>query len=223
MISAGNDIVCLSTINAARTNQYKFYSKILSDAEIPLYNEFSLAGIPFEIFVWLLWSVKESAYKFLQRHQPALIFTPVKFVVKSLQMPVGFQPTSFDVLELTGLGFGSAVAGIVNYDSFCLHSRSVLYKELIATVVNGDNNFDSIACGVKTIDNTDADRQSAEVRLFLIDAVKTVFGDGNFIVEKNEHGCPVLFKDGEAMDVPVSLSHHERFVGYSFVSSLYKI
>lgn len=216
MISAGNDIVCLSTINAARTNQYKFYSKILSDAEIPLYNEFSLAGIPFEIFVWLLWSVKESAYKFLQRHQPELIFTPVKFVVTSLRLPADLQLTSFGAPQLTGKGFTAAVAGIVNYDSFCLHSRSILYNELITTIVNADNNFTHTAWGVKMINSTDADSQSAEVRLFLSEALKEVFGDGDFSIEKNIHGYPILVKDGELMNMPVSLSHHERFVGYSF-------
>ncbi|HEY8929839.1 MAG TPA: 4'-phosphopantetheinyl transferase superfamily protein [Mucilaginibacter sp.] len=216
MISAGNDIVCLSTINAARTNQYKFYSKILSDAEFPLYNEFSLAGIPFEIFVWLLWSVKESAYKFLQRHQPGLIFTPVKFVVTSLQLPAGLQLTSFGLPQLTGSGFDSTVAGIVNYDSFCLHSRSLLYNELIATVINGDSHFNHITWGIKVVDSDDTEKQSLEVRSFLIESIKEVFGEGNFRVDKNVHGCPVLVKNGEEMDVPVSLSHHEGFVGYSF-------
>lgn len=216
MISAGNDIVCLNTINAARTNQYKFYSKILSAAEIPLYNEFSLAGIPFEIFVWLLWSVKESAYKFIQRHRPALIFTPVKFVVSSLRLPVDLQLANLHAPQLTGTDFFSAVAGIVSYDAFSLHSRSVLYNELISTVVNADNNFNQMAWGIKNIDSTDSKTQSAQVRLFLTERLNAVFGNGHFTFDKNTHGCPVLLKDGKVTDVPVSLSHHECFVAYSF-------
>ena len=36
MISAGNDIVALNAINITRTKQPRFYSKILSAAEIEL-------------------------------------------------------------------------------------------------------------------------------------------------------------------------------------------
>src|ERR1700740_2467205 len=104
MISAGNDVVSLAAIDITRTNQHKFYSKILSDSEIPLYNEFSLAQIPFEHFVWLLWSIKESAYKFLQRNNPGLIFTPVKFVVNDLQTIFNKRAPAFSH-AIEGIGF----------------------------------------------------------------------------------------------------------------------
>src|SRR5215469_9103806 len=95
MTSAGNDIVSFSAINSARTKQQRFYSKILTTAEENIYRQPGFASIPFENFVWLLWSVKESAYKYLKRANPALIFTPVKFIVRQLDAPEQADMLSF--------------------------------------------------------------------------------------------------------------------------------
>jgi len=221
MISAGNDVVSLTAIDAARTNQHKFYSKILSDSEIPLYNELSLAGIPFENFVWLLWSIKESAYKFLQRFDAALIFTPVKFVVESLRVPLGNFVNNFNgiVLEDTGFENHVAVTGVVKFEMTALHSCSLLYDDLISTVVNDSNNFQRTCWGFKSIDDPSPENQSKEVRLFLIERLTKVYGDLDLKVEKNENGCPVLLKANDKMNIPVSLSHHESIIGYSFTNS----
>jgi phosphopantetheinyl transferase (holo-ACP synthase) len=219
MTSTGNDIVSLSAINAARTNQYKFYSKILSDQENPLYNEFNLAGIPFENFVWLLWSIKESAYKFLQRHEPGLIFTPVKFVVKKLQIPENYAVTNFAAnIEATGFENNCSINGLVNFGQHTLYSRSVIYKELIVTIVNNEDSFENTCWGIKSINDPGQENQSKEVRLFLLDKLKTLYGNANFKINKNQHGCPVLLKDGKDINVPISLSHHENFIGYSFLN-----
>src|ERR1700742_2552720 len=164
MTSTGNDIVAIKAINITRTHQQKFYSKILSDTEIPLYNEFNLAGIPFEIFVWLLWSVKESAYKFLQRHNPALIFTPVKFVVESLVISPNYCTSVFShEIESKGFSVISTISGCVSYSDYRLHSRSIINNAFIMTVVNQDANFDDVYWGIKTIGETSASNQSEQV------------------------------------------------------------
>ena len=218
MISAGNDVVALTAINAARTNQYKFYSKILSGSETPLYNELSSAGIPFENFVWLLWSIKESAYKFLQRHNPALIFTPVKFVVEELHLPPAYTVEKFDAITQEGNGFNShsALTGIVTFGQVKLHSSSLLYDKLISTVINDIDDFENTCWGFKLISDTSHENQSKEVRQFLIKRLKRLYGNVNFRVGKNEDGCPLLFKENEEIGIPVSLSHHENIIGYSF-------
>ena len=133
MISAGNDVVSLAAIDVTRTNQHRFYSKILSEAEIPLYNEFDFVQIPFEIFVWLLWSVKESAYKFLQRNQPGLLFTPVKFVVTNLRVPQSNSRILYDLPIHEGIGFeglGCIKSTIVFRDD-TLYSCTLLYDDFI--------------------------------------------------------------------------------------------
>ncbi|MEO6977143.1 MAG: 4'-phosphopantetheinyl transferase superfamily protein [Mucilaginibacter sp.] len=218
MISAGNDVVALTAINAARTNQHKFYSKILSDSETPLYNELSLAGIPFEHFVWLLWSIKESAYKFLQRHNPSLIFTPVKFVVEELRLPLAYGAKKFNGVAEEGTGFNTypALSGVIKFGQVKLYSCSLLYNKVISTVISDSSNFENICWGFKLISDTSHDNQSKEVRVFLIERLKRLYRDFDFRVKKNESGCPFLFKGGNETGIPISLSHHENVVGYSF-------
>ncbi|MCR8561185.1 4'-phosphopantetheinyl transferase superfamily protein [Mucilaginibacter sp. BJC16-A38] len=218
MTGTGNDIVSLGAINAARTNQYKFYSKILSDSEIPLYNEFNLAVIPFENFVWLLWSVKESAYKLLQRHEPALLFTPVKFVVKKLQIPENYAIVKFVAnVEATGFENNSSINGLMSFGQHVLYSRSIIYRNLIVSVVSNHDSFENTCWGVKSIDDPEQENQSKEVRLFLLNRLKQIYGDFDFRIVKNPHGCPILLKETEETSIPVSLSHHENLIGYSFL------
>ena len=218
MISTGNDVVALSAINVARTNQHKFYSKILSDSETPLYNELSLAGIPFENFVWLLWSIKESAYKYLQRHNRALNFTPVKFVIEELKMSpaCGSSKLNSTVEEGTGFNGRNTLTGIVTLGPVKLYSCSLLCDNLISTIVNDTNDFGNICWGFKSIDYPTNENQSKEVRRFLIERLNRLYGDVDFRVDKNENGCPLLFKGNVETSIPVSLSHHENIIGYSF-------
>ncbi len=77
MKSAGNDIVALNAVDHQRTVSANFYSKFIIPAEQDLYKQSpAMETVSFCSFVWLLWSVKESAYKFVKRLQPELIFSP---------------------------------------------------------------------------------------------------------------------------------------------------
>lgn len=217
MISAGNDIVALTAINAARTKQPEFYSKILSPAEKSLYQAPLPEAVPFEIFVWLLWSVKESAYKFLQRHNPALLFTPVKFEVKELHFPTGFTINNFNVGEIEAVGFADdfAIKSTLRFGEYTLYSRSLIYNELLLSTVNDNDSFDDVYWGIKAIDNADNEIQSATVRDFSLNRLKEL-GFKNPVISKNGHGVPVLMEGGEEIKIPVSLSHHDYWVAYAF-------
>jgi phosphopantetheinyl transferase (holo-ACP synthase) len=218
MISAGNDIVSLSAIDITRTNQQKFYSKILSPEEKEFYNQPGFTNIPFENFVWLLWSIKESAYKYLKRHSPGLVFIPVKFIVTELQAPHDYSSTSFQGKQTEGTGFAGlpAFKGIIKAGDEIVYSNSLMYRELISSVVNGNEDFENINWGVKMIDRVDAGSQSVEVRAFLVDRLQTVFNVDGLVIDKKAEGIPVILKDGGEFGVAVSLSHHERWVGYCF-------
>lgn len=85
----------------------------------------------------------------------------------------------------------------------------------LADYTNGDD-FENMLWGVKKIDSDDSYVQSAEARSFLLERANKVYRD-SFRVEKNESGCPVILSEGSDYLIPVSLSHHGRFVGYSLV------
>jgi phosphopantetheinyl transferase (holo-ACP synthase) len=217
MTGTGNDVVSLNAINVTRTNQFNFYSKILSQTEKSLYNDFGLAGIPFENFVWILWSIKESAYKLLQRHEPELVFTPIKFTIVKLTLPLGFVVKSA-VKENEEKGFQqfAGITGVVTSGPHYLYSYSLMYDSLIHTVVNTTDDFENTCWGFKLIENTGHENQSKEVRSFLIERLQQLYGATGFEISKNNHGCPVLLKEGIEVQIPVSLSHHENIIAYSF-------
>ena len=82
MTGIGNDIIDLKHSNNNRAADKQFYTKILHGAELELYSQTSFSS--FEQFVWLLWSIKEAAYKYLKRNEPALLFVPHKIIVQEL-------------------------------------------------------------------------------------------------------------------------------------------
>jgi phosphopantetheinyl transferase (holo-ACP synthase) len=215
MNSTGNDIVSLNAIDLSRTKQRRFYSKILAASESILYNQYQ-TDITFENFVWLLWSIKESAYKFLQRNNPGLVFSPTRCVVTQLEIPVENQTNNKSIAVLEGIGFDNqpAVKSMVAVGSEVLYSRSVMNSGFIFSVVSHDDNFDETGWGIKLIDNTDADSQSAEVREFLLEKLKNFLTSDNLQIIKNSHGCPVLM-NGE-INIPISLAHHGHWIAYSY-------
>ena len=218
MISTGNDIVSLSAIDITRTKLPAFYSKILSTPESILYKETVAATLPFENFVWLLWSIKESAYKYLKRITPALLFTPVKLGVKHLQVPASHKIADFGPNDMTGAGFINkpVFKAEVSFGSEKLYARSLVYNELICTVVYTSENFEHTYWGIKQINDPQHDSQSASVREFLLENLKKLPIPADVSISKNADGIPILLNGTEEMDIPVSLSHHEHYVGYSF-------
>jgi hypothetical protein len=219
MISTGNDIVALKAINIARSKEYAFYSKILSVSEKKLYDQQFASGIAFENFLWLLWSVKESAYKYLQRITPDLVFSPTKIIIKHLLIPAGSSPAiAFGDKETEGRGFDNKIVyeGIVAFGEHTLYSRSVIGAEFIASVINDNNDFEDTFWGFQWIDLSETSYQSKAVRTFLLNRLARLFPDTDLHIGKSQSGCPILFSRSEEMPIPVSLAHHDHYVAYSF-------
>jgi phosphopantetheinyl transferase (holo-ACP synthase) len=212
MISTGNDIIALKTINIARTRQKFFYRKIISVSEKDLYDRQLLDNLPFDVFVWLLWSVKESVYKYLQRITPELVFSPTRITITQLTLPAGNFVEQFE-----GRGFddNSVYKGVINFGDHTLYSRSLISEEFIFSVVNCTDNFGHIRWGIQLIDSSEPDVQSKAVREFLLEKLTLLFPGSDLLVDKSPHGYPIILKDGLEIALPVSLAHHSHYVGYS--------
>ena len=221
MTRGGNDIVSLQAINRTRTRQPRFYSKILADSELTLYKEGGFAAIPFEIFVWLCWSIKESAFKYLQRNSPTLIFSPTRLVVTHLSLPLGYSETKFGKSFREDSGFDDRMVfkGMVSNGTDTLFSRSLVYHELIHSVVLDQENFENTRWGIKLIDQPDPENQSMEVRKFLVDRLESLFPASKLRIGKNAQGFIVVLQGEEEVGISVSLSHHDRMVAYAFSGS----
>lgn len=219
MISTGNDIVSLKAINPQRTKQAQFYSKIISPSELELYRTEGFAEIPFENFVWLLWSIKESVYKFQKRNFHDLKFSPLKIIIQKINFPPGKSVTKFESLQYERDSFYKKEfhSGNVCSGNDILYFRSIIHEELLSTVVSNDEKFENTWLGIKSIDNNDYEIQSKEVRSFLLNKLSAIFPNDNFSIRKSIIGYPVLFREKEEINIPVSLAHHDHFVGYSFL------
>jgi phosphopantetheinyl transferase (holo-ACP synthase) len=219
MSSIGNDIIALKTIDKIRTNTSAFYSKILAITEQELYLD-HFNTLPFEYFVWLLWSVKESAYKCLQRHQPGLIFSPVNTVITHIEPPETDVYIFPATLELHGFYDVACFKSEVVFHSQTLYARSIIDRdELVCTIASLDPTFKDVYWGVKHIGVSDPESQSAAVRAFLMDRLKMMYPEKEFTIGKSTHGWPYLMAGGQDMDMPLSLSHHGEWVGYGITVS----
>lgn len=214
MKSAGNDIVALQAIDKQRTCHSAFYSKFITVSEQSLYEQ---TAMPFESFVWLLWSVKEAVYKYLKRDNIDLVFSPSKIITQYIDIPVNKPADNFkgNRWESDEQPNGQFYKGSVMYKTHTLYFRSKLQEAFVATVVNNDEDFANVYWGIQLIDEAGYESQSKAVRSFLLSKLKQVLPAGSLRIEKVD-GCPVLMKDDKLMNIPVSLAHHGQFVTYSF-------
>ncbi|MDF2432028.1 MAG: hypothetical protein JWP44_1659 [Mucilaginibacter sp.] len=218
MISTGNDIVALKSVNKIRTNEYNFYSKILAAAEQALHCQPEINGIPFENYVWLLWSVKESAYKCLKRNDPSLLFSPTKIIVTHIKTPLNQSAFKSADVELENpAGEDDFYNGKVQYGPKIFYFRSIITGEWISTVVNEHENFENVHWGIRTIDNTGYKHQSNAVRQFVLSKLNSIY-DNDLQIVKSPVGYPVVLNDELDMCIPVSMAHDGNFVAYSFIS-----
>jgi hypothetical protein len=135
-----------------------------------------------------------------------------------LEIPADYAIASFSGDEITSKGFNGFIVlnSVVSHKNDSLYSKTIIYKEFISSVVNHSQNFDDVYWGIKRVENTGNKFQSAAVRAFAIDELQEVLGIKGLVINKNADEVPVLVNGNEEIGVAVSLSHHERWVGYSF-------
>jgi phosphopantetheinyl transferase (holo-ACP synthase) len=215
MKSTGNDIVALRATNPRRTGSVRFFSRILAAGELSLFSQQAFPDLPFDHYVWLLWSIKESVYKYEQRIRPGLAFAPLKITVDKLLPPRGDVPRPRkNVLPPNNDEFYKA---IVVSDARTLYSRSIIRDGMIASVVSEDENFEHTRWGVTSIEHSTYADQSASVRALAIGELNTVLSRNNLRIEKNRFGVPVIRDEEEVLDIPLSLAHHGHYVAWSYL------
>ncbi|WP_462266766.1 4'-phosphopantetheinyl transferase superfamily protein [Mucilaginibacter sp.] len=198
MNSIGNDVVALAHIQPERTCQHRFYNKILSPAEHQLYYALPAGSLLFEHYVWLLWSAKESAYKFLKRQQPHLVFSPTRFIIQNLSATL--LPGEY--------------SGTVSYQSTRLPFCSILTSGYIHTVVS--TNLPLVTYRVSKVDTNSYDVQSAAVRTLTLKHLAALMPSQALNITKHITGYPEVRKGNQIADIPLSLSHHGNFIAYAF-------
>jgi len=198
MTGAGNDLVALAAIDVARTRQPEFYSRIIIPAEKELYASCFSDTLPFEHFVWLAWSVKESAYKFLKRFDVRLVFSPSLREITELRLNGGY------------------FEGRVRSQEHALYSRTIINSDCIFSMANSADDFSAFHCKIKQINSSGPEDQSIAVRELLLVKLADIFPESVLHIAKNPNGWPIVMCNDEELPVPVSFTHHHCFVAYTF-------
>ncbi|MFD2146750.1 4'-phosphopantetheinyl transferase family protein [Mucilaginibacter antarcticus] len=206
MISAGNDIVALSAVDLQRTELPAFYSKFITKAEFALHEH---SALPFTTFVWLLWSVKESAYKYLKRLNNSLVFPPINIIVEQLTLS---DQTLDDNLRCDLL-IDTQFIGVVVHNQTSVYFRTLINKDFIATTIGGDK----VYWGIQNIVDANYKTQSDAVRLFALDALGEIVTSDDLWIDKHaDAGYPIVMHGQHPVDIPLSFAHHGSLVSYSF-------
>ena len=215
MISIGNDIIALQLINPERTKQEKFYSKILNEQELFLFNQKLFNKLPFEYFIWLAWSVKESVYKFHKRNNPDLAFSPTKIIIKKVELPTQQNVFCFDNAMHENISFKTEECYCceINFNGETIYARSFIGNQIIFTVANNSNWFDNVYWGIKMIESDVYAHQSKAVREFVLSKLNKLYPGNNVEIQKSKAGYPYI---EEHKHLPLSFTHHGNFVAYAF-------
>lgn len=203
MTSTGNDLVFLPATRSEKTCRPRFYGRILTAAEQKLYARHDSLDLPFDQYVWLCWSIKESVYKYKKRLFSDLDFAPLQIEISRLVPPSGSEEFYQCTANLQTAGAP-------------LYSRSRIRDGVILTMVSGDESFADTRWGCRSIGSVSYADQSAAVRALVLSELQTLLSRTDLQLEKDPDGCPVLLAGGRPLGIPVSLAHHENWIAYSF-------
>ena len=120
----GNDIIDLSLARAESNWQREgWIRKIFTKQE----QAFLAASAKKELVVWLMWSMKEAAYKIYHRKYKEMFYAPQRF-------------SCHDIIIKDG-----RASGYVCFHQYIYHTSSYVSSTFIHTIALADNNFDDVS------------------------------------------------------------------------------
>jgi len=195
----GNDIVDLSHTDAWNFHP-RFPDRTCTPSELYYLNRWPLGSPEYIERLWMIWSIKESAYKAHKQHNPDMSGWWNSFEV----MPEKGQVISHGELLLhvkAEKGYGGK-EGNIPYIHTLVYSPYLTLDQIKSDVTCMEVNMD----------------QSKAVRDF---TVRKLFGPDNMLWPeritwcKEKSGAPVLKISHETLKGRFSLSHHGRFVAFA--------
>ncbi len=196
----GNDIVDLSLAKVQSNWRRKgFLQKIFSEKE----QSFLLQKKESEreLFVWLLWSMKEAAYKIVSRQEQRRFYRPAAFVCKVMEKTMG------------------SISGTVTYAEESIATESLLKTGFIYTVAK--NNEESLSLNLPdqilklSISKNLNYNHLHEHTLAQYAKCKNEKIAG-LSIQKCQLNIPFIFNQQTTERTAISLSHHGTYAGFVF-------
>ncbi|SOD79197.1 4'-phosphopantetheinyl transferase family protein [Spirosoma fluviale] len=195
----GNDIVDLAL--AKRESNWRrrgYLDKIFTPHEQQLIHS---ANDPDQL-VWLLWSMKESAYKLAVRRTGNRIFAPSKIGCHLS------EPAS------------ETVTGDVFYHE-AYRTKSVMTPQYISTVAFAANAMPRYTQVIVPFGTTDYGTHQYQIREQIRQHVSGLFDtpEQEILISKDSIGVPLLTV-GNSVSIPLSISHHGLYGAFAIGPSL---
>ena len=179
----GNDIIDLNLTRLQSNWQRRgLLQKLFTEEE----QEFIKKSNNQELNVWLLWSMKESGYKALQRkYNLNRFYNPKKFVCSGVQIA------------------SNRARGVVYFEEEAFSVTANLFSNKILTYTTNT----CVSCFSTT--------KNARSLLLEYIATHFSYPLATINICKNARGIPFLTYLGENLQIPFSLSHHGNFSAYA--------
>ncbi len=190
----GNDIVDLELAKTQSNWQRKgFLTKIFTSQERQMIEQ---AKDPFRL-VWLLWSMKESAYKCYVQKKKVRFFAPKKFQCELITNSKGLV--------------------LIDNEAYCTHSK--LTNKFILTEANAVLNK-RIENGYFELNYVSSEMTSSIIRHKIKKAISInmKLPVEKFSIKKNALGIPYVYRGTKQLQVSISMTHHGNFGAYSILN-----
>lgn len=194
----GNDIIDLPEVLASgQARRPKFQNRICWASEVePLQAWFSD-----EHCTWLLWAIKESAYKYYIQSGGQPLFAPKKFRFKALKIEAGLVEGHTETPLGKVQSEAKLAAAHLTTESWSLAShRSSIHRKIFPLSAS------------KQID------KSSELKYLICQQWMEKFGNNTeaVCIKKDKHQVPHLYQKGQKLPYAISLSHHGAWGFFSY-------
>jgi phosphopantetheine--protein transferase-like protein len=183
----GNDIVDLKVASIESDwKRDRFLNKLFTVSEQKMIQS---AEKPSHI-IWLLWSMKESAYKIFSRQFKKRFFAPLNFVC-----------------ELDSANKGTVTALNKTYLTESIYNQNFIYT---TARINKASKITSSYFGSY---KTTYKHQHQEVYSKLLKSLSEIFKTPTHLLEirKDGYGAPRVYQNNRALSVEISISHHGQY------------
>ena len=190
----GNDIVDLSlAASSPHWKTQRFLDKVFSAEEQQLIKE-AEDNIH---AIWLLWSMKESAYKSHIQDNHIPFFAPAKIACL----------------------LSSNLTGVVAIGDTIYQTSSQITKNFIHTISYSGASSEVLS-DIGRLENASYKNQHKDSYRGVLNVISSLLNTGieHLTIKKTESGVPVLYKHNVKQSVPISITHHGNYYAYAFIA-----
>ncbi len=195
----GNDIVDLAySRQTSNWQRPRFLDKVFTASE-----QAQIAAAPDpEQWVWLLWSIKESAYKLILRAAQGPFFAPKQITCEVIPPMAG----------------NALIKSVVHYQGQVYCGESQLSASSIHSLVYARAERPTFSSARFCLAQSDYPHQGAFIREQLLRhyADTRQIDLQKLAIQKNLHGIPSITMEGVPQTTALSISHHGHFAAYAF-------